>query len=127
LDGELAKYESWEECKKDDKFVILFIGHVNKKTGKHVNPKAVFGQSKGQGIGRAILLKFLGKAWKALNKNIRCLFRLFLFGVALPPLLALGVKPGFGFGLLLRADFQQGQLPRLQLIGYPDNELAHGA
>jgi hypothetical protein len=53
LEGELAKYATWEDWKKDNKTNDLFSNHAD------------FGQAKGkQGIGQIILNKFLGANWK---------------------------------------------------------------
>ncbi len=50
LDGELAKYKSWETS---DKFI----------RGLCENQKS-FETTKGMGVGREIILKFLGEDWK---------------------------------------------------------------
>lgn len=64
LKEELAKYKTWEDYKKSQKLLGLFEGHINKKTGKPKNPKAIFGQVIGeQGIGAETISKFLGGNW----------------------------------------------------------------
>lgn len=64
IDAELAKYETWEEAlEKAHIFMSLFIGRFD-KDGKEKNPKALFGQAKGQGAGEATILAFLGGNWK---------------------------------------------------------------
>lgn len=66
LNDELRKYDTWEELKEKGLIGIsdLFEGHVNEK-GELINPKAAFGQAKGeQGIGYRTVAKFLGKNWK---------------------------------------------------------------
>jgi ParB/RepB/Spo0J family partition protein len=64
IDSELAKYETWEEAiKKADIFISLFCGQLD-KDGKEKNPKALFGQAKGQGAGQTTILAFLGGNWK---------------------------------------------------------------
>jgi len=44
LDGELAKYETWEDvkAKKVNDFINLFQNRVTRK-GKPINPRAAFG------------------------------------------------------------------------------------
>jgi len=47
LDGELAKYNNWEECRNEEIFSTLFANAGN------------FGKCKKDGVGRASILKFL--------------------------------------------------------------------
>jgi len=62
IDTELARYATWEECnEKAAIFSNLFHGLAD-KDGK--NPKALFGQAKGQGAGRNVICAFLGGNWK---------------------------------------------------------------
>jgi len=64
IDGELAKYEAWEDAiKKSNIFIGLFTGQKD-RDGKEKNPKALFGQAKGKGAGRETILAFLGGNWK---------------------------------------------------------------
>lgn len=67
IDAELAKYGTWEECKeKGAIFSTLFENMALKPTaaGNLKNPKAIFGQAKGQGAGRDLICAFLGGNWK---------------------------------------------------------------
>ncbi len=63
LDTELTKYKTYDEYKKAEGSINLFVG-CKTKAGKPVNPKAAFGQAKGkQGVGRGTILRFLGGNW----------------------------------------------------------------
>ncbi len=53
LNGELRKYEAWEKC-YDKNITALFAGI-----------KGDFMHCKKNGVGRAIILKFLGANWKS--------------------------------------------------------------
>jgi len=57
LNRELAKCKSWDEAKK--------VVELNNLFKDEPNPLASYGQAKGkQGIGRNIIIRFLGKGWK---------------------------------------------------------------
>ena len=64
LDKELAKYKTWEEAEKVSIFTNLFTGWDPIKKRDIPNPKAAFGQAKGQGVGQTTICKFLGGNWK---------------------------------------------------------------
>ena len=66
LDAELAKYETWDELEKKGliNLLDLFLGIIDKKTGKEMNPKMIFGQNKTKGVGQTTILKFLGDIMK---------------------------------------------------------------
>jgi hypothetical protein len=52
LDAELAKYNTWEEIRSEDFFRTIGISNGQ-----------AFAKLKGTGVGRATLIKFLGKNW----------------------------------------------------------------
>ena len=62
IDGELAKYKTWEECNEKAAIFSNLFNSLAEDSGK--NPKALFGQAKGQGAGRNIICAFLGGNWK---------------------------------------------------------------
>ena len=52
LDGQLAKYKTWDEA-QGDKFITLICGH-----------QGGFTELKKEGAGRKAILSFLGPEWK---------------------------------------------------------------
>lgn len=61
IDNELAKYETWEECKEKSS---IFRGLFESIAGDDKNPRAVFGMTRGKGAGIQTICAFLGGNWK---------------------------------------------------------------
>lgn len=57
LDGKLAKYESWDQCQRNDEIISSLL---NPPTGKTFN--AWWNNLKKEGVGRTTILKFLKDA-----------------------------------------------------------------
>ena len=65
IDGELAKYESREECKKQGAMLSGLLQSMADSAADKFHPvQWFFNKGKTEGSGRAIICAFLGENWK---------------------------------------------------------------